>query len=81
MKSGSRLGHLMNRLLARSVQSYSHISTIITQPHLHVDRSYHGGTIQRFNLQLIESWLALWELELLDGALEDILCVRRGEEK
>jgi hypothetical protein len=81
MKSGSRSGHLKNCLLAQSILSCSHTSTIATRPYLQVDRSYHGDTIQRFNLQSIESWLTPRELELPDGALEDILCVRRGENK
>jgi hypothetical protein len=69
---------LKNRLLARSVPLYSHTSTIATRPHLQVGRSHHGGTIRRFNLQSVESWLTLWELELSDGALEDIVY---GEEE
>jgi hypothetical protein len=81
MKYESRLGHLKNRLLARSVPSCSHTSTIATWPYLQVDHSYHGGTIRHFNPQSVESWVTLWELELFDGALEDILCVRRGDEK
>jgi hypothetical protein len=81
MKSGLRSGHLKNRLLAQSVPSYSHTSTIATRTHLQIGRSYHGGMIRRFKLQSVESWLTPRELKLLDGAFEDILCVIRGEEK
>jgi hypothetical protein len=35
--------------------------------------------IRQFNLQSSECCLPPWKLELTDGALEDILCVRREE--
>jgi hypothetical protein len=70
---------LKNYLLARSVPSCSYISTIVTRPHLQVGHSYHDGMIRQFNLQSSECCLPPWKLELTDGALEDILCVRREE--
>jgi hypothetical protein len=80
MKSRSRSEHLKNHLLAQSITSCSHTSTIVTRLNIHVGYSYNDDTIRRFNLQLIESCLTLWELELPDSALED-KCVIRGEER